>query len=271
MNNQNNLFNQTQITDHELKINGEIAAIFTYPVVNAPLPAVLLLHGFGSEKNEVGNIFLRLSNRLAQNGISSLRIDFRGSGESAGTMVDASLNSYIEDAGVALKYLLSRAEVDPLRTGILGFSLGGAIAMLVSASHPEEIKSMVTCSSPGNLKSDFMALLGAENFLGAEKNGSATINLGWRSVTLGKNYFDSFGRFDTFTALKKYKGAYLAIAGLDDPLSQYTDSFLQSTPSTRKEKLLIAGADHIFNVLGNNQTLVEQVIEKAVDWFTVTL
>jgi uncharacterized protein len=270
MNNQNNSSNPLSIFDQKLEINNGIAAIFTRPAGIVPFPAVLLLHGFGSEKNEVGNIFERLSKRLAQNGIASLRIDFRGSGESAGSMVEASLHSYIDDADAALQYLFSLKEINPLRIGILGFSLGGAIAMLVSTSYPE-IKSMVTFSAPGNLKSDFMALLGEENFLEAKKNGTATIDLGWRSVTLGKDFFDSFDHFDTFTALNQYQGAYLAVAGLNDPLSQYTDQFLQSTPGPEKEKLIIKGADHIFNVLGEDQTLANRAIEKAADWFNATL
>jgi uncharacterized protein len=270
MNEQNAPLSIVSVVDQKLELKGGIAAIFTRSESKLPLPAVLLLHGFGSEKNEVGNIFERLSKRLAQNGIASLRIDFRGSGESAGTMAEASLHSYIDDADAALQYLFSLKEINPLRMGILGFSLGGAIAMLVSTSYPE-IKSMVTLSAPGNLESDFTALLGKENFLEAEKNGTATIDLGWRSVTLGKEFFESFSHFDTFTALNQYQGAYLAVAGLNDPLSQYSDRFVQATPGLKKEKILVEGADHIFNVLSNDQTLSNQVIEKATDWFAATL
>jgi len=43
-------------------------------------PAVLLLHGFASSKDEVGNLYKQLSDELFKVGISSLRIDFRGWG-----------------------------------------------------------------------------------------------------------------------------------------------------------------------------------------------
>ena len=52
--------------------------------VTQKAPVVLMLHGFGSSKDEVGNMYARLADALAQRGVGSLRIDFRGFGKSDG-------------------------------------------------------------------------------------------------------------------------------------------------------------------------------------------
>ena len=49
---------------------------------HAHYPAVLLLHGTASQKDEVGNMYLRLAQKLGRLGYASLRIDFAGSGDS---------------------------------------------------------------------------------------------------------------------------------------------------------------------------------------------
>jgi len=48
------------------------------------VPAVLLLHGFASSKDEVGNMYAREAKALAEKGIASLRIDFAGFGKKRG-------------------------------------------------------------------------------------------------------------------------------------------------------------------------------------------
>ena len=47
-------------------------------------PAVLLCHGTGSHKDEVGNLFARLAGALVHEGIASLRFDFAGCGDFIG-------------------------------------------------------------------------------------------------------------------------------------------------------------------------------------------
>lgn len=56
----------------------------------APAPVVLMLHGFTGSRDELPvkdtdeGVFSRTARQLAENGFASLRIDFRGSGESEG-------------------------------------------------------------------------------------------------------------------------------------------------------------------------------------------
>ena len=64
-------------------IGGHIPGTLSIPDrATGKVPAVLLLHGFASSKDEVGDMYKNLAAKLAAQGIASLRIDFQGSGAS---------------------------------------------------------------------------------------------------------------------------------------------------------------------------------------------
>ena len=69
--------------ESSVTIAGHVPGTLSLPDnAGGKVPAVLLLHGFASQKDEVGNMYKRLAAKLAAQGIASLRIDFQGSGES---------------------------------------------------------------------------------------------------------------------------------------------------------------------------------------------
>ncbi len=247
-----------------------IQGIVLEPEVDSPVTAVLMLHGFGSQKDEVGNMYQRLAAALGEQGIASLRIDFRGWGESSGKMEESSVQTQVDDAATAYSYLKNLSFVDSARIGVVGFSLGGGIAVVSAAQQPDRYTSMVTWSSVGDFKPDFLDL-GQENFDRAAKEGVVTIDLGWREVTLGHGFFTSLERYNLQEEIKKYPGAFLAIAGSEDFSAAYTDSYVAGAVGLKKEAFILEGADHIFGVLGEDQSTAEQVLQKTVAWFQESL
>lgn len=104
-------------------------------------PAVLFLHGFQSSKNDRFRFSYDLAEKLSEHGISSLRIDFRGCGDSDGEL---NIENQVEDGLAALEWLAK--EHGPL--AIIGRSLGGAIA--VKTAH--DVKGVVLISPVFDLK-----------------------------------------------------------------------------------------------------------------------
>ena len=78
--------------EYTVTLDGEIAGVVVQPSGDGPFPAVLMLHGFASSKDEVGGMYQRLAAQLGEQGIASLRIDFRGWGESGGGMENRQRN-----------------------------------------------------------------------------------------------------------------------------------------------------------------------------------
>lgn len=116
-----------------LENEGEkIFAILHRPLNPNPCPAVLFCHGFAGQKTGKHKAYVVLAEELAKVGVASLRIDFRGCGDSEGSLVNSRLESQVQDALLALDFLAEHPLIDATKLGIFGRSLGGAIAVIAA-------------------------------------------------------------------------------------------------------------------------------------------
>jgi len=252
-------------------LDGGIAGTLNLPEGATNAPAVLMLHGFGSSRDEVGGMYAREAAALAKEGIASLRIDFRGFGKSDGDTGATTIDGQLEDAKVAAAFLAGQPGVDAKRLGILGFSLGGGVATLTAAAEPERFKSLVTWSSVGDFAKDLKGSIGEKAVATAEKEGVVGLDLGWRTIVLKKGFFDSLDAHKIDAAFATYSGAYLAIAGSKDFSAAYPEGFAKLAKGSPKEVWIVPEGDHIFGSLGDDQAMANGVIEKTSAWFKKTL
>lgn len=121
--------------------NVKIRGTITRPREEGKLPAVVLISGSGASDRDQTifghKTFLVLSHLLTKNGYAVLRFDDRGAGESEGDFSKTTIMDHAQDASAAVSYLLSRAEIDPKRIGLIGHSLGGDIAPAASLINPD--------------------------------------------------------------------------------------------------------------------------------------
>lgn len=101
-----------------------------------PVPAVVYLHGFTGNKAEAHRLFVQTARALAARGVASLRLDFRGSGDSEGEFVDMTVLGEVADAQAALAWVRARSDVDADRVGVIGMSMGGLVAAYVLGDDP---------------------------------------------------------------------------------------------------------------------------------------
>ena len=121
----------------------KIFGILHRPIGIEKPPVVLICHGLAGNKTGKFRMYVILSELLARYGIASLRIDFRGSGDSEGDFVDMTLESEVSDALRGFQFLEHSPLVDANRIGVFGRSLGGTVA-LITASRYKKIKTIVT-------------------------------------------------------------------------------------------------------------------------------
>lgn len=109
--------------------------------------SIILLHGYGRSKEQM----LPQARFLNQAGYNVFMFDFRASGESEGNYITFGQNEQRDLVG-AVRYLKTRSDVDSHQIGLLGFSMGGATALMTSNDLPE-IRAIVVCSSFARFKS----------------------------------------------------------------------------------------------------------------------
>lgn len=101
-----------------------------------PVPVVIMVSGSGLQNRDEEVFghkpFLVLADRLARNGIASLRYDDRGTGKSTGDASKATTSDFMKDAAAGLE-LLRSMNGKFSRVGVIGHSEGGLIAFMLAA------------------------------------------------------------------------------------------------------------------------------------------
>jgi pimeloyl-ACP methyl ester carboxylesterase len=104
--------------------------------------AVILLHGYGSSRSEM----LSRAEVLARYGYGVLLYDLRGHGQSQGNERSFGWQD-VGDLGAAIQFISNQKDVDPERIGVLGFSIGGQIALRAAADY-DQIQAIIA-DDPG--------------------------------------------------------------------------------------------------------------------------
>lgn len=255
--------------------NGEysIPAIVNVPQGFSAMPGVVMLHGMGGHKNEVGDLYLRLAARLAEQGIASIRIDFAGLGDSTTSHAKFTLRSATRDAKVALFKLGEQEGVNPSRMGVVGFSQGGLIAQLL-VTQEKSIKSFVAWSAVAADGVGPFATIFEEDYLTALKEGSVVREFEWRSaLEYSVHWFNQVKEQRALSQMSEYKGALLAIAGSSDEIVPPVSAInlIEASGASPSRAVIFKGIDHVFNVLNEGATDDLEVLDLTVTWLKDTL
>ncbi len=251
-----------------------IPATFTMPDVprGTEVPAVLLLHGFASSRDEVGDLYARLAADLAERGYASLRIDFAGSGDSRQPFLDNTIDGMVSDSRIALDWLIARPNTLDDRVGVQGFSLGSLIAEIVAGTDARVAAFGSWSGAVAN------GIVGWEDFYDtfypiALEQGFVEVDLGFTVIVLSPEWFETLAASHGLDDVGAYSGPLLAIAGSEDTavdpvLSRELIRWSGSLDATLR---VIVGADHIYNVLTGDQSQAEELLQITADWYAEKL
>lgn len=236
------------------------------------VPAVLMLHGFASSRDEVGGFYARLAEDLAERGYASLRIDFAGSGDSRQPFLDNTFDGMVADSRIAFDWLTDLRATDDERIGVLGFSLGSRMAEVLAGTDDRVAAFASWSGAVANGEANFEDLFAAYYPI-AVADGYAEVDLGFTVVQLSLAWFESIAASTGLDDVAGYTGPLLAIAGTEDTAVDpvWSRELVRWSGSLDATLRVLVGADHIYNVLTDDQTLAEQVLQLTADWFAEKL
>ena len=227
------------------------------PEGSRPRPCVMFCHGFTGHRIEAHFLFVKIARHFESLGLASLRFDFAGSGESDGEFAEMTMSGEVGDAEAALDFLRRHAAVDSARVGVVGLSLGGGVAALLTGRRGEHIQAaglLSAVAEPGRILSiirtgKFASQLAAQDYID------------WDGLMVRRAFLQDLDDLHPAEALSGYGGPVLIIHGSEDatcPPSEaqtYHEARQKSPGRTRLE--IIEGADHTYNNLAHTERVCQ--------------
>jgi uncharacterized protein len=228
--------------------------------ISGKVPMIPIFHGFTGNKMEPHFIFVKLSRILEKRGIASVRFDFGGSGESDGDFIDMTISKELEDAKNILEYAKTLDFADVNKIGIVGLSMGGAVASMLAGDCKDDIKALCLWAPAGNMADLVMSTIEKKNMDKVRKSGYYDLG----GLLLGTDFIDDVLNLNIYEKAAAFNKNVLLLHGDKDvtvPLNaseKYLDKY-----ETKAVLHVVEGADHTFN----NKSWEDEVIEYTLGFF----
>jgi pimeloyl-ACP methyl ester carboxylesterase len=252
-------------------------------------PAIVITcNGFAEDRfykeipNTGGEFFYdRVSRLFAQQGIATLRIDYRGSGESDGDYTMTTFSSQISDVLAAVEYVENnlKRKVDKHRIGLFGHSQGGLV-ISVASGQDKRVESVAMWSAPSSPPVNYSTLMtvqGIRDGLALPEGGTIVLPLYWKDIflgdiELGKGFFVDLFAVDPVASIRNYTGPLMYVAGRYDyivfPQPLAGQAFMNQHEGL--EKLVVLEGDHEFNSDVSFE-MFDDAVFWAAAWYLFTL
>ena len=227
-----------------------------------PYPGIVMCHGLGGTKVEAQRLFLRLSRRLENEGVASMRFDLRGCGESDGYLEEMAFSDHLSDLYAALEFFSAREDVDSDRIGLLGYSLGGSVAA-IAVPKATSVKALAIWSAPADLLASLALVIPEDSNVTI---GEIT-SFEYRGKLISGDFLREFQHYCPMTEIAKFMGPVLLMHGTQDDivLPENTEALRKSIQDREGDVdvFLIDGADHHFASV----KWQEDLLGRTISWF----
>lgn len=230
-----------EIKNKNLSLHG---MLHTPDKIQGKIPVVVIFHGFLGNKTGPHFIFVKLSRLLEQKGIASIRFDFSGSGESEGEFAEMTLSKELTEAEKILNYVKSLEFADTDKIAVLGLSMGGAVASMLSGGYRKDIRSLILWAPAGN-----MGEVTRDYFIGSREE--EYLNNGLLDIEgniMGKNFVDDVTSLDIYGKSSEFDKKVLLLHGdKDEVVPIKASEIYKELYGENAEFHIIKGANHTFD------------------------
>ncbi len=104
---------------------------------------IVFLQPIGTERNVIDAIQVNLARTLASSGITVLRFDYFGTGDSQGDFSQISLETFISDIDSAVDHMACNEYIE--KTGLFGLRFGALLAIYYTENKKNQIQYLILC------------------------------------------------------------------------------------------------------------------------------
>ena len=215
---------------------------------------VVICHGMLSHKDTPK--FLAIAEGLEALGYAVLRFDFVGRGESEGTLEDLDFSREAGECRAALGQLRARG-IEHL--GLLGSSMGGAVAIMVASEAPIEapIEALVTLAAIGRADLLPERAIGERALRAWERRGMLRLE----QQPVGYSFIRECRTLDLPARAARVRCPWLILHGEKDKVIPPSDAMdLQKATGGRALLEILADADHQFSLEEHRRTVARRAV-----------
>lgn len=228
---------------------------------------VIQAHGITADMDE-GGMFLRLADRLADNGFTVLRFSFRGHGDSAGTQRGVTIAGEMLDLQAAADYA-TESLAGPLSVVAASF---GAVSTVLSLPYLDpRLKRLVLWNPVLDLRQTFVEPelpWGQENYSLAQQK--LLYSQGFLSIDgefeLGRVMFEEFHQYRPLDGFLVSRVPTLIVHGDRDTAVSYDIARQVASARPGCDFHTVSGSDHGFD----SREREDEAITATVDWLAHT-
>lgn len=214
----------------------------------------IFAHCFAGSRHTPGAS--RISKRLTEFGIATLRFDFPGLGQSEGDFADTSFSQNVDDIAAAAAWLAENHRAPQL---LMGHSLGGAAALkAASTNRIPSLKAVATLGAPFDPAHSVLHY--ADKISEADENGAVTVTLGGKDLVISRGFLEDLADTNPEAYLPGLRAPLLLV---HSPIDQTVgiDNAQNIFLATRYPKSLVAldKADHLVTRQGTAQRAADMI------------
>ena len=251
----------------ELQIENEgrtIPATLVIPEGKENYPLVVMNHGFAGSRNENGG-FTKIAESLAESGIASVRFDFAGCGDSKADFKEFNLKNNMSDVNACLEYVLSNKPVDKENIGVFGYSMGGALTVLLTENEDNPYEAMALLAPAVNKDEAFFS--DVDNQLKeAKEKGYYSLDWFGKELHVGADYYEGLkAAFDVFDKYDNTRDCIVIYGDSDTTiLPEHSKAFADKM---EVESVMIEGADHGYGMYSDQPDVTKKLIDTVTSFF----
>lgn len=232
--------------------SGQILKGIVHHPSGSPAGAAILCHGM--ESNKESEKLVAVASALAAEGVLTLRFDFACAGES-GNFAQITYSGEVEDLSAAFNFVVGYR---PPKIGLLGSSMGGAVALLFAAKE-KQVAALVTIAAPLHPERLTDRLLGTGEVERWRKQGY--IEYHGRRVSTA--LLDDLQRIRIPEAARNLSCPLLILHGDADETVPVDEAYeLYGLANEPKKLCILKGADHRLSAA----PVRDQALTEALSW-----